>query len=252
MNQPQKTGEPLNKNLAMICGTIILASILISGTILYINAKPSNKNNVVINGNNQPTKNQPTGSVKVSIDDDPVLGNKNAPVTLIEFSDFQCPFCRSFWRDTLPQIQKDYIDTGKVKFVYRDFPLVSIHPAAAPAAEAAECAEDQGKFLAMHDKIFQEQDKQGQGTVQFTADDLKKWAAQIGLNASQFNSCLDSRKYKSEVEKDTADGSSAGVTGTPAFFLGKSNSSGTIEGTLVSGAQPFSAFKVIIDEMLSK
>ena len=89
MNQPQKTGEPLNKNLAMICGTIILACLIIAGTILYNNAKPSNKNNVVINGNNQPTNNQPTGLVKVSINDDVVLGDTNAPITLIEFSDFQ-------------------------------------------------------------------------------------------------------------------------------------------------------------------
>lgn len=189
-----------------------------------------------------PPPSQPTGPVNVSVDDDAFLGKKNAPVTMIEFSDFQCPFCRSLWRETLPQIKKEYIDTGKVKFVYRDFPL-SFHSGATPAAEGAECARDQGKFWEMHDAIFEEQQKQGSGTIQFTADDVKKWAANIGLNTTKFNQCLDSGKYKQEVEKDIADGSAAGVSGTPATF---------INGRLISGAYPFAAFKVIIDEELKK
>lgn len=99
---------------------------------------------------NKNAKNLPT------IDDDPILGSANAPVTMIEFSDYQCPFCHSFWKQTLPQIKKDYIDTGKVKFVYRDFPL-NIHPMAEPAARAANCAGEQGKYWEYHDKIFGEQ-----------------------------------------------------------------------------------------------
>lgn len=114
------------------------------------------------------------------IDDDAHLGDENAPVVMIEFSDFQCPFCRSFWRDTLPLIKSEYIDTGKVRFVYRDFPL-GFHQGAMPAAQAAECAREQDKFWEMHDKIFIEQEKQGTGTIQFGADDLKRWASEIGL-----------------------------------------------------------------------
>jgi protein-disulfide isomerase len=186
---------------------------------------------------------QAGGVVNVSADDDAVLGNPDAPVTIIEFSDFQCPFCRKFYKETLPQIKKDYILTGKAKLVYRDFPLVQIHPGATPAAEGAECAKEQGKFWEMHDVIFDEQEKQGSGTIQFTADDVKKWAAKLGLNTSKFNQCLDSEKYKQEVEKDIADGSAAGVTGTPAIF---------VNGRLIVGAQPFAAFKVIIDEELKK
>src|SRR3989344_7320374 len=86
----------------------------------------------------------PTAKVEVSADDDPVLGDKNAPVTIIEFSDYQCPFCRKFWTEILPSIKSEYIDTGKVKFVYRDFPLTSIHPSAEPAAEATNCVREQG------------------------------------------------------------------------------------------------------------
>jgi len=247
----QKKSEPLNKNLALVCGTVVMLCIII--LIAFSNkSTPSNSvNNNTSNNvdNNVPTQpqqqqggNQPTGPVDVSADDDPFLGDKNAPVTIIEFSDFQCPFCRKLYKETLPQIKKEYIDTGKAKFVYRDFPL-AFHSAAMPAAQGAECADDQGKFWEMHDKIFEEQEKQGSGTVQFTADDVKKWAGEIGLNTSEFSQCLNSEKYKSEVEKDIADGTAVGVRGTPATF---------INGRLVSGAQPFPAFKTIIDEELKK
>lgn len=223
---------------------IILAGVMISGAVLYTRSSPqiaANNGGAVqqVAGNIQ----QAGGVVNVSADDDAVLGDPNAPVTLIEFSDFQCPFCRKFYKETLPQIKKDYILTGKAKLIYRDFPLVQIHPGATPAAEGAECAKEQGKFWEMHDAIFDEQEKLGSGTVQFTADDVKKWAAKIGLNTSKFNQCLDSEKYKQEVEKDIADGSAAGVSGTPAVF---------VNGWLVVGAQPFAAFKVVIDEELKK
>ncbi|OGZ97103.1 MAG: hypothetical protein A3J10_01195 [Candidatus Sungbacteria bacterium RIFCSPLOWO2_02_FULL_54_10] len=217
--------------------SILVAGGLIAGAVLY-----SNGSGVVSAPADQQavTGTAATGDL---VDDDPILGNPDAPVTLVEFSDFQCPFCRRFYQETLPQIKKEYLQTGRAKLVYRDFPLVQIHPGALPAAEGTQCAHEQGKFWEMHDAIFDEQEKQGSGTVQFTADDVKRWAASIGLNASQFNACLDSRKYQQEVEKDIADGSAAGVSGTPATF---------INGRLVSGAQPFAAFKAIIEEELAK
>lgn len=178
----------------------------------------------------QPTK------VAVSADDDIVKGDKNAPVEIIEFSDFQCPFCGRFYSDTLPQIQKEYIDTGKVKLVYRDFPLSSIHPQATPAAEAAECAKEQGKFWEYHDKLFQNQ-------ASLSTASYKQWAADLKLNTQQFNDCVDKRKYQSEVTKDYQDGQAAGVSGTPSFF---------VNGINIRGAQPFSAFKTIIDQELAK
>lgn len=170
--------------------SILIAGVLISGSLIYTSSSSKsltgsgkNAGQVAAIGNEQPS-----GPVNVSIDDDAYLGDKNVPITMIEFSDFQCPFCRSFWRDTLPQIKKEYIDTGKLKFAYRDFPL-SFHQGATPAAQATECAEDQGKFWQLHDKIFQEQDKQGQGTIQLTKSDIVKWAGQIGLDMSKFNQC---------------------------------------------------------------
>ena len=182
-------------------------------------------------------------TVAVSPDDDPVAGSADAKVTIIEFSDFQCPFCRKFWGETLPLIKKNYLDKGLVKFVYRDFPLTAIHPMAQTAAEAAECADEQGRFWDMHDKIFSEQDKLGEGTVSFALVDLKDWAAEVGLDGEKFNSCLISGKYKDEVLKDLADGTAAGVTGTPTMY---------IDGKQVAGAQPYETFRLAIDEALKK
>ncbi len=221
---------------------IVLAGVMISGAVLWTRVSPQGAVNTGVVQQVTGDTQKVGGVVNVSADDDAVLGDPNAPITLIEFSDFQCSFCRKFMKETLPQIKKEYIDTGKARLVYRDFPL-SFHPGAIPAAEGAECAREQGKFWDMHDAIFNEQEKQGSGTIQFTALDVKKWAAKIVLNATKFNQCLDSRKYKAEVEKDIADGVVAGVSGTPAVF---------VNGRLVVGAQPFTAFKVVIDEELKK
>ena len=220
-----------------IPAAILIAGVLIAGAVFYSN-RSLVRETANIGG-------QTGTAVEVSADDDPFLGPGKAKVTIIEFSDYQCPFCRSFWRDTLSQIKNEYIDSGKsVKFVYRDFPLSSIHPLAQKYAEAAECAEDQGKYWEMHDKIFQEQDKLGQGTIgAYGIDDVKRWAVEIGLIGSEFSQCLDSGKYTDEVRKDFEDGSRAGANGTPTVF---------INGRIVVGSQPFENFKAIIDEELQK
>ena len=229
-----------------VLGILLVISIFTSGF-----GYGGNDRNSGVTGNavgNQPSAGNggSPSNIKVSIDNDPVLGKDNAPVTLIEFSDFQCPFCRKFWKESLPSIKSDYIDAGKVKFVYRDFPLTSIHPGAQPAAEAAECARDQGKFWEMHDKIFQEQDKQGQGTIQFDVTALKSWAADLKLDTKEFNDCLDSGKYTKEVQADGNDAISAGGRGTPYFILIDKNG----KTLAISGAQPYANFKAAIDAAL--
>lgn len=228
-------GKFIEKNFLALA--ILVTGIIISGSLLYSNGVGVNLGTAQINQD-------PQGNVRVDVsaDDDPSLGNKNAKVTIIEFSDYQCPFCRSFWKDSLPQIKNEFIDTGKAKFIYRDYAL-SFHPMAIPSAQAAECADDQGKYWEMHDKIFSEEDKLGQGTVTYTVQELKLWASQIGLDKAKFNQCLDSGKYKAEVQKDFDDGNSAGVSGTPSLF---------INGRLVVGAQPYASFKAIIEEELKK
>ena len=204
----------------------------------------------VVNPGDNNVPSLPKGIAEVSADDDAVLGDKDAPVEIIEFSDFQCPFCRKFWTETFDQLKTNYIDTGKVKLVYRDFPLESLHPMAQKSAEAAECADDQGKFWEYHDKMYGEQNiidsgsVEGpvKGTAQYTVDDLKKWAKDIGLDSSEFDACLDDGKYEDEVNKDFQDGGSAGVQGTPSFF---------INGKQLSGAQPYSAFQAAIESELA-
>ncbi len=195
---------------------------------------------------NPPADNEPTSIKEVSLDDDAVLGNKDAPVTIVEFSDYQCPFCRRSYTQVYPLLKENFINNGKVKFIFRDFPLSSIHPGAIPAAQAAECADDEGKYYEMHDKIFDEQNKLGQGTAPFTNDDLKKWASEIGLNSGDFNSCLDSGKYAKEVEKDFNDGNSYGVSGTPTYFVGNEKDGYKI----IGGAQPYQVFEQAINEYL--
>jgi len=174
-------------------------------------------------------------------DDDEVKGDPDATVTLIEFTDYECPFCKRHYTDTLPEILKNYVDTGKVKYVVRDYPL-SFHPAAQKASEATECAAEQNKFWEMHDKIFGTQGTWGSDAIA----SFKKYATDIGLNASTFNTCLDSGAMAAEVNADLADGSAAGISGTPGFWIvsddGQSKS--------ISGAYPYATFQAAFDEML--
>lgn len=178
-----------------------------------------------------------------SIDDDPILGDRDAPITLIEFSDYQCPFCGRFFRQTLPQIEKEFIQTGKVRYVFRDFPVQSLHPEAQKAAEAAECAGEQGKYWEFHDLIFQ-----NQKAMKIT--DLKRYATALHLEIEGFNECLNSGRKFEEVRLDFEAGEKAGVRGTPSFILGRTTPDGNIRGAFIVGAQPFSVFKATIEELL--
>jgi protein-disulfide isomerase len=177
-------------------------------------------------------------------DDDLMLGQSSAPITLIEFADAQCPFCQRWQTEVFPSIKKNYIDTGKVKFVYRDFPL-DFHPAALPFALAMECAHEQGNAQGwfFHDLVFTE----SVDSQTFSNVDIKKLAANVKtLNQSKFGQCLDTQKYLQEIKKDIADAKASGISGTPGFWIlgpnGKSQK--------ISGAQPYSKFQKVIDEML--
>lgn len=179
----------------------------------------------------------------IGIDDDPQLGKADAKVTIIEFGDYQCPLCRAFWRDTLPRIKKEYVDTGRVRIVFRDFPIQDVHPEATVTAMAAECAEDQGKYWEFHDKVFREQDRRGRDVIRYSARDVRRWATEVGLEAAAFNECLDSERHKAEVQKDYKDGADVGMNGTPVFF---------INGRALVGAHSFATFQKIIEEELRK
>ena len=184
--------------------------------------------------NQPPTNNQQP--IQVSEDDDAVEGQADAPITIIEFSDYECPFCGKFYTETLPLLRTNYIETGKVKLIFRDYPLNDIHPNAQKAAEAAECAGQQNKYFEMHDKLFENQQA-------LSIDNLKQYAKDLNLNQQAFDTCLDDGTMAEEVNKDLAEGTSYGISGTPGFF---------INGRPIEGAQPFEAFETIIKEELEK
>jgi len=192
---------------------------------------------------------QPTKGV-ASIDDDPVLGDKNASVTIIEISDYECPFCKRHFDETFPQLVKNYVDTGKVKIVYRDFPLSFHDPIATKEAVAANCAREQGgdkKYFEFHDEIFKRTISNGNG---LNDEKIQTIAKDLGLNTGKFTTCLADTAQTDEVKKDIADGTAAGASGTPTFVIGKTTSNGEIDGDLVVGAQPYAAFQAIIDPLL--
>ncbi|MEK7085859.1 MAG: DsbA family protein [Patescibacteria group bacterium] len=239
---------------------IILAAILVSGSLIFLglqlakNGGLSDKDlqvkiaegiDVYIKNEQQKAvqaqeeKNKPKYVKGDFADNDAFLGEKDAPVTIVEFSDYQCPYCANFFSETMPEIREKYINTGKVKFVYRDFPL-SFHKDAYPAALLAECVRDQAGDIAyfkMHDKIFQ--------TLSggFDYDALSKYAVDLGVNGSGLKTCFDSDKFKDEIAKDQADGNAVGIDGTPGFI---------VNGLVVAGAQPFSYFEKIIEAELAK
>jgi len=175
-----------------------------------------------------------------------IQGDKNAKVTLVEFTDFQCPFCGRNFQQTYPQIYDNYVKTGKVKYVSRNFPLESIHPFAFKAAEAAQCAADQGKYWEMHDKLFTNQ-------TALAADDLMNYSKAIGADTAKFKECLDGGKATAKVRSDMEEGRKAGVTGTPGFYLGQTEPNAkTVKVTKnLVGAQPYANFKDAIDGMLA-
>jgi protein-disulfide isomerase len=171
--------------------------------------------------------------VDVSVAGAPVRGAPNAPVTVVEFSDFECPFCKQA-SGTVAKLMEKY--SGRIKLVYRDLPLEAIHPLARQAAEAAQCARDGGKFWEYHDVLFAQSPK-------LSPDDLKRYAREVGLDAKKFDACLGGGAKAAAVQKDIDEGNALGITGTPAFF---------INGRLVSGAQPIEAFSRVIDDELAR
>ena len=177
---------------------------------------------------------QPPATIRVEVSTDgaPIRGAADAPVTVVEFSDFECPFCKQT-HPTLKQLLERY--PGKVRLAYRDFPLDSIHPQARRAAEAARCAQDQGKFWEYHDLLFTQ-------SPQLAPEDLRRYAGQVGVDVTKFDSCLAAGTHKAAVQRDLDEGNRLGVTGTPAFF---------INGRTLTGAQPLEAFTKLIDQELA-
>jgi protein-disulfide isomerase len=198
----------------LLAGIVIIAAVLAAG--YFLRGGTGHPGNGILAG------------------ESPVLGSLDAKVTIIEYSDFECPYCGRFALDTFPLIKANYIDTGKVKFVFRNY---IVHPDARLSAEASLCAYEQGndKYWAYNDILFR-----NQGSLDSAS--LKTYASGLGLDTAKFNACLDDGKYGAQVDKDMQDGKAAGVGGTPTFF---------VNGSKIVGAQPYEIFRQTIEAALN-
>jgi protein-disulfide isomerase len=191
-------------------------------------------------------KNGPAGPsrAKLNLAGFQMLGSKDAPLTLVEFTDYQCPFCRQFHVNVFGELKKNYIDTGKVRFYSRDLPLDQIHPNATRAAQAARCAADQGQFWKLRDVMGANPDKLG-------LEDLVTEAGNLKMDTKAFRGCVESQKYKEAVQTDVLEAMKIGAEATPTFVLGKSTPEG-VDGELIVGSQPYTEFVKAISKLDSK
>ncbi|HHX58545.1 MAG TPA: DsbA family protein [Candidatus Moranbacteria bacterium] len=269
MTEEQEKKEPEKKmnrdNSINIILAIILAALIIGGSIVYSTSKggglfgkaeteeefdikvAASIERYIAKQEEEMMKAQEEASKPekvegVSADDDAVMGDKNAPVTIIEFSDYECPFCKRSFEQVFPEIKKNYIDTGKARYIFRDMPLSFHDPLATQEAIAAECAKEQGgdeAYYKYHHLIFTNTKSNGNGLQK---NDLYRFATEIGLNAGEFKTCLDTERFAEEVKKDMKDGQEYGVQGTPGFF---------INGWFIKGAYPYETFEEIIEQELA-
>ena len=186
----------------------------------------------------------PAPPATVDIKGELARGNANARVAIIEYSDYQCPFCARHVSQTYPQIDKEYIETGKVKYIFRDLPL-SFHPFAFKAAEASHCSAEQGKFWEMHDRLFANQKL-------LAPAELTKHAEALGLDTAKFQQCLDSAKYANEIRRESTQANSWGIEGTPTFIVGVVQPDATVKVVQqVVGARGYDDFKAAIEAALA-
>jgi protein-disulfide isomerase len=186
----------------------------------------------------------PDEKVRVDVSGVQVLGRADAPVTIVEFTDLECPYCRTFHVGTFERLKREYIDTGKVRFVSRDFPL-DFHPNARPAAQAVRCAGEQGKFWEMRHHVTLNASALGSAVYERLAGELK-------LDLPRFTTCAGSESHKDAIDRDMAEGIKAGVTGTPSFVVGRTAPGADLEGVRIVGAQPYQAFESRIKALLGE
>lgn len=232
--------EKLFKQLfSTVQGSILVGSILISLSIL-ISSVPTTTTAETQTGTQPSQPSNPSGKANIDVGRLPIKGNKDAKVTIVEFADFRCPFCERFFKDAESSLMKDYVDTGKVKYAFRHYAFLGQE--SVWAAEASECANEQGKFWDFHDWLYNNQAPESD-LEYYSKDNLTKYASSIGIDTNQFASCLNSDKYAKQVQDDLSAGQQAGVNGTPTLF---------INGIPIVGAQPYTAFKTVIDQELGK
>lgn len=234
---PQESSTTQSKELEEISQKVNALDSFFANNIPEYNSPGSNPNPSNNNYGSDSNNNQ-VQNLEVDIENEPFKGDINAPVTIVEFSDYECPFCARFYSQTLPLLEEEYINTGKVKLVFKDFPL-DFHPLADDASIAANCVFEQlgnEKYFEMHDYIFDNQRSLSNNL-------LNSYAKELGVDETKYNSCIEDPQSKLEVQQDLQEGSQLGVSGTPSFI---------INGELVVGAQPYNVLKQIIDQKLAE
>ncbi len=253
MDNPNSTTITISTPAAIIiAGAIIGIAIYMSNT----NTQPatSTTNTPVVGGDTTVPTPQPTvGPIQVTLGDDPTLGNPDAPVTMIEFSDYECPFCQRHYESSYAQLKADFIDTGKVKLVFRDLPLPFHEPMASKNAIAAHCAREQAGdegYFRYHDQIFERTTTGGNG---ITVEQLYDIASDLNLDRAAFQECLDEDRYADRVAADLAYAGTIGISATPSFVLGLSTDGDTVTGTPIIGAQAYATYiKPAIEALLAE
>jgi protein-disulfide isomerase len=225
----EEQNKKLNYVQFLLPGAILLAALVVSGTLIFTRSQ---------SGPATAQIGKPT-DVKINSDDH-VLGNKDAKVTIVTYADFRCPFCERFYTQTEKQFITDYVNTGKARFIFRNFAFLGQQ--STWASEAAECAAEQGKYWEYYNWLFSNQAPESDLDY-YSKANLTKYAGTVGLNTTQFAPCLNSDKYAKRVTDDSVSGKTAGVSGTPTTF---------INGQKIVGAQPYETFRSVIDGLLNK
>ena len=246
---PKSNEIVINLDTVLIPGAIILAGVIVALAIFFTN-KGNDKTVTTDTGTNTetPTAANPEEfpAAKTVIGGSPYLGDiKKAKVALVEYTDFQCPYCQRHATETKPSIIKDYVDTGKIVYVVRNFPLDFHGEIAVQSANAGLCVNE----LAGASKYFE---FYNQGFVKTSVEELAAVAQGLGVNMDKYNTCMSEKRYQAQIDADIADGTKAGVQGTPGFVIGILDKDGNVDGKLIAGAYPYESFKAIIDEMLEK
>ncbi len=261
--EKKKESHPLQKPMMLISAAIMFSGILVAGSIVAtrIFPMPSTPSLKALDAKQDPTAPSAAapaapqdGSISLSIGDDPVLGDKKkAKLAIVEFSDYECPFCKQFHTETFEKLKKEYVDTGKAVLVFKDFPLSFHEPMASKEAAAANCVQKLSGDSAYFDfnaSVYKNTATNGKGMPD---DQLSDLAVAAGVSKSKFADCVASNDFADEIAADQSEGDGVGVSGTPAFIIGTLGKDGSVtEGVKLVGAQPFDSFKKIIDAQLKK
>lgn len=244
----------------MIPLSILLAGFMIAIGLFFGLRNTSGTGNNNTNTNTDTTNTDGTqvddGSVdELSLDDDPYKGDKGkAKVAIVEFTDYECPYCKQHYQNTYSDIIENYVDSGDAIYVVRDFPLSFHDPMATNEALAAQCVFDQdgnSAYFKFHDLVFTNTTSNGNG---LTEAQLKDFADEVGVNMNEFNDCYSGRDFDNEIDNDIAQGSAAGISGTPGFIIGLLSEDGksVVDGTILAGAYPYADFQNVLDGLLGK